>query len=272
MSSGSQVKMKSVFNLLLLSQLLQASFLVGAFQIAPTPAALSKCTRATTSSVYSSSEKGNEQSPSSASAAAKDGPAPVPAVTVERVLQDNYPEFHSLLSKNENIFSQLENDFGDNGYTIFAPNSQAFENLSPKQRQQLEDPRNLETAQKMGLYHVVSDEAISLTQLNREDWTVPKTPEGLPALKFGALRSMGGEVPVGRFKKKMDGGFFRSLVKKEKTVRDKDGKAVTEIVVGPEGTILRSVKVGNALIHEVDGLVSPMLLWRYCDQLRMPGF
>lgn len=256
--------MKSAFKLVLL---LQASLLARAFQAAP--ASFARFTRVT-SAIYSSSETGNDKTPSSSSA--KDPPKPVAAVTVERVLQDNYPEFHSLLSKNEKIFSQLENDFGENGYTIFAPNSEAFKNLSQKQRQQLEDPRNLETAQKMGLYHIVQGEAISLTQLNREDWTVPKTLEGLPALKIGALLTMGGEVPVGRFKKKTDGGFFRSLVKKEKTVRDKDGKAVTEIVVGPEGTILRSVKVGNALIHEVDGLVSPILLWRYCDQLRMPGF
>jgi len=83
---------------------------------------------------------------------------------------------------------------------------------------------------------------------------------------------MGGEVPIGRFKKKTEGGFFRSLVGKEKTVKDKDGKAKTEIVVGPEGTIKRSIKVGNAIIHETDGLVSPYVLWRYCDQLRIPGF
>lgn len=252
--------MKSALKVLLL---LQVSLFAGAFQSAPLPFHARTV-------IYSSSDTGSEKAP--ASAPAQDPPEPVAAVTVERVLRDNYPEFHSLLSKNENIFSQLDNDFGENGYTIFAPNSEAFDNLSQKQRQQLDDPRNLETAQKMGLYHIVQDEAISLTQLNREDWTVPKTPEGLPALKIGALRSMGGEVPVGRFKKKTDGGFFRSLVNKEKTVRDKDGKAITEIVVGPEGTVLRSVKVGNALIHEVDGLVSPTLLWRYCDQLRMPGF
>jgi len=190
--------------------------------------------------------------------------------TVESVLKDNYPEFHSLLSKNEGLFKTLDTDFSD-GYTIFAPNSQAFVDLSEKQRKQLEDPRNLETAQKMGLYHVVT-EALSITNLNTEDWTVPKTPEGLPALKFAAVKTLGGEVPIGRFKKKTGGGFWRSLVNVEKTVRDKDGKPVTEIVVGPAGTILRSVKVGNAMIHEVDSLVSPVLLWRYCDQLRMPGF
>ena len=58
----------------------------------------------------------------------------------------------------------------------------------------------------------------------------------------------------------------------ETVVKDDSGKAKTDIIVGPEGKILRSVKVGNAVIHEVEGLVSPMVLWRYCDQLRIPGF
>mmetsp|Transcript_12339 Transcript_12339/g.23594 ORF Transcript_12339/g.23594 Transcript_12339/m.23594 type:complete len:272 (-) Transcript_12339:105-920(-) len=213
-------------------------------------------------------KSGDEVSSSSNTAAEKVKPS---SLTVERILKDNYPEFHKLLSQNERIFQQLEEDFSENGYTIFAPNSQAFAELTEKQRLQLEDPRNLETIQKMGLYHIVKDEAISYTQLNREDWTVPKTPEGLPALKFGALMTMGGEVPIERFKKKREGSFFRSLLDKKKTVRDKEGKPVTEIVVGPAGTILRSVKVGNAIIHEIDGFTSPMLLWRYFDQLRLPG-
>ena len=190
---------------------------------------------------------------------------------MERVLKDNYPDFHALLSQNENIFRLLEEDLSENGYTIFAPNAQAFVELTEKQKMQMKDPRNLETTQKMGLYHVIPNEALSLTDLNREDWTVPKTEEGLPALRLRGLVTMGGEVPIGRFKQKTKGSIFRSLVKKKKTVRDKDGRPLTEIVVGPAGTILRSVKVGKAIIHEVDGFCNPSLLWRYFDQLRLPG-
>jgi uncharacterized surface protein with fasciclin (FAS1) repeats len=190
---------------------------------------------------------------------------------VERVLHDNYPEFHALLGQNDNIFQLLEDDLSENGYTIFAPNAKAFDELTEKQKLQMKDPRNLETTQKMGLYHVVANEAVSLTDLNREDWTQPKTAENLPALKLGALVTMGGEVPIGRFKQKTKGSIFRTLVNKKKTVRDKDGKALTEIVVGPSGRIIQSVKVGKAIIHEVDGFCSPSLLWRYFDQLRLPG-
>lgn len=194
-----------------------------------------------------------------------------PSLSVENVLKDKYPNFYSLLNKNENIWDQLEKDYGETGYTIFAPNFDAFAELTDKQRKQLQDPRNLETAQKMGLYHVVG-EPLSITKLNREDWTVPKTPEGLPALKFSAIVTLGGEVPIGRAKKRIDGGFFRSLVGKMKSEKDSEGKPVTQIVVGPAGRILRSVQVGKNSIHEVDSLVSPVILWRYCDQLRIPGF
>ncbi|CAB9525048.1 expressed unknown protein [Seminavis robusta] len=226
--------------------------------------ATSSCTRLWSSS--SSSESDNTQQEQQQS------------VTIESVIQDNYPEFYSLLSKNENVFTQLQDAYDDSsGYTIFAPNSAAFAALEDKKRQQLDDPRNLETAQKMGLYHIVAEEALSMTQLNREDWTVPKTPEGLPALKYGALVTLGGEVPIGRFKTKDGNNFWGNLLggggssSSEQSADSKDGPS-TEIIVGPEAKILRSLKLGNAIIHEVDSLVSPVILWRYCDQLRIPGF
>jgi uncharacterized surface protein with fasciclin (FAS1) repeats len=226
--------------------------------------------RASISCVYSSSSSEESGATSSSS-----------VVSIEGVLKDNYPAFYALLSKNDNIFSQLEEAYAEKGYTIFAPNAAAFEALGEKKRLQLDDPRNLETAQKMGLYHIVVNEALSLTQLNREDWTVPKTSEGLPALKFKGLVTLGGEVPIGRFKKKSGGNFLSNLLmdigvgnsgQDTNAVMDDKGKPVTEIIIGPEGKILRSLKLGNAIIHEVNGLVSPMILWRYCDQLRIPGF
>lgn len=202
-------------------------------------------------------------------------------VSVETILKDNYPSFYSLLNKNENIFQQLDEDFGqDDGYTIFAPTDAAFQNLGEKKRLQLKDPRNLETAQKIGLYHVIAGEQLGYTQLNREDWTVPKTPEGLPALKFAAIQTLGGQVPIDRIKKKSDnffaalfsGGTEKQSPPKAENEQESTERPNTQIILGPSATILRSLKIGNVIIHEVDDLISPTILWRYCDQLRIPGF
>lgn len=226
--------------------LLQAT---SAFQGAPT-------TRSSTSTIlFSAAEESSETAP----------------ITMESVLRENYPEYHKLLSKNEKLLQELEGD-NKNGFTLFAPSSAAFQALGEKKLAQLEDPRNLETAQKMGLCHVIPAETLSFTDLNREDWTVPKTPEGLPALKYGALLTLGGEVPIGRTKMKSDGNFFQNLIGGGEVELDENGKPKTNIIVGPEGKIVRSLKIGNAVIHEVDSLVSPIILWRYCDQLRIPGF
>ena len=35
--------------------------------------------------------------------------------------------------------------------------------------------------------------------------------------------------------------------------------------------IVRSQELGACLIHEMDGFCNPQLLWRYLDQLRIPG-
>ena len=35
--------------------------------------------------------------------------------------------------------------------------------------------------------------------------------------------------------------------------------------------IVESFEVRSCIVHEVDALVSPQLLWRYMDQLRLPG-
>jgi uncharacterized surface protein with fasciclin (FAS1) repeats len=237
---------------------------------------LSTDKRASSSRVIASSS--SSKSSSSEDGAATSSSSSV--VSVERVLKDNYPAFYALLRKNENIFSQLEEAYAETGYTIFAPNDAVFAALDDKKRFQLENPRNLDEAQKMGLYHIVVNEALSMTQLNREDWTVPKTPEGLPALKYRGLVTLGGEVPIGRFKKKASNNFLSNLLMDMGIKRSEDmdvgldekGKPVTEVIIGPEGKIVRSLKLGNAIIHEVNGLVSPIVLWRYFDQLRMPGF
>jgi uncharacterized surface protein with fasciclin (FAS1) repeats len=35
--------------------------------------------------------------------------------------------------------------------------------------------------------------------------------------------------------------------------------------------VVESIEIGNCVVHEVDTLVSPQILWRYMDQLRIPG-
>ena len=111
----------------------------------------------------------------------------------------------------------------------------------------------------MGLYHVVLQEAVSAQRLRTEDWTGPKPADGSPRpITVQALITQGGEVPVGRSK---SGGFLGIGAKE-------DG----DVVIGPDARIVKSYSIGKSIVHEVDALVSPVVLWRYCDQLRIPGF
>jgi hypothetical protein len=50
-----------------------------------------------------------------------------------------------------------------------------------------------------------------------------------------------------------------------------------EIVVGSnqnKSPIIQSFKIegGKFMVHEVEEFLFPDILWRYCDQLRIPGF
>lgn len=175
---------------------------------------------------------------------------------IEKFLSKKFPDFYNLLCKNDSIWKTLDEC---PSYTLFAPNAQAFEALGEKKRLQLEDPRNLETAQKMGLYHVIPSEAVTNQRLLTEDWTGPKPKDGSPRpIKVGGIQTMGGVVSVGRSK---SGGFLGFGAKE-------DGVAV----VGSNARIIQSYILGEkqeCIVHEMDGLISPELLWRYCDQLRI---
>jgi uncharacterized surface protein with fasciclin (FAS1) repeats len=179
--------------------------------------------------------------------------------TLQELLKEEFPAFYALLSMNgDELWKEIA---ASSGCTIFAPSDTAFDNLGEKKLLQLKDARNEETAKKMGLYHVVVTEAVSAAKLRTEDWTGPKPNDGSPRqIKVKALVTMGGEIPVGRSK---SGGFFLGIGAKE------DG----DVVIGPDARIVKSYKVGGgSYVHEVDALISPVLLWRYCDQLRIPGF
>lgn len=156
-------------------------------------------------------------------------------------LKQDYPDFYAVLDKNEEIWKAIaETEEGNEpGYTVFIPSAEAMQKLGSEKQQQMMDDRNLETTQKIAAYHVIGE---------------PVTAEALYAA--GGVLTVGGEVPIER---SVTGGFF--------------GFGGTEDggVTLNKANILRSGYVGNGLVHEVDALVSPNILWRYMDQLRIPG-
>lgn len=157
---------------------------------------------------------------------------------VENYLKENYSGFFELLlEKNKSLWKKLSD--AEDGYTIFAPTNQAFQKLGEKRIGQLRDIRNSETAEKMGAYHAVNE---------------PVSSEELFAA--GGVKTLGGVVDVGR---SVTGGLFG--------IGGKEDGGVT--ING--ASITGCTKVGDCIIHEVDELISPKLLWRYCDQLRIPG-
>lgn len=176
---------------------------------------------------------------------------------LDKFLSIKYPAFYALVSMDDEILKVIQEN---KSVTVFAPNKQAFDALGEKKLAQLADPRNLETVQKICAYHIVPDEAVPATRLFQEDWTVPKTKQGKPELSFrGVMTMAGGDVSVSRSK---SGGFL-GLWKED------DGG----VIIGPDAKIVQSFNVGaTAIVHEVNSLVSPILLWRFMDQLRIPGF
>lgn len=176
-------------------------------------------------------------------------------------LQTSYPLFYSLLVRsNEEIISYLRVNDGA-GCTFFAPSDDVFTALEQQKLLQLKDDRNGESTAKMAGYHFVPTEALTDAQLRTEDWTVPKKSLGegqKRPLTIGGVLTLSGELRVGRSK---SGGFLGFGARE-------DGS----IVVGTDAKITKSSSIGNCVVHEVDQLVSPQLLWRYFDQLRIPGF
>jgi len=173
---------------------------------------------------------------------------------VELFLNKRYPSFSKILLNDD-----VRKAINDGKSTIFVPNEAAFERLDEKKRSQITDPRNEEIREKMGSYHLLPGQTISAIELKTEDWTKGRPKDGSkPNTLIAGIVTLSGEVPVGRSK---SGGFLGFGAKE-------DG----DIVVGPKAKIVQSFNVQDSMIHEMDGFISPQVLWRYMDQLRIPGF
>jgi len=163
------------------------------------------------------------------------------ASDVEEYLAANYPSASNLLSRNGDAMKKILKS--ELGFTIFAPNEAAFNDMGEKKLEQLGDIRNDEMAEKISLYHVI-DEPVTADQL----------------FNSGGVVTEGGEVPAER---SVSGGFFGVGGQEDGGVTLSGAKVVQSLEFSDATT--------TGIIHEVDGLISPSVLWRYADQLRIPG-
>merc|ERR1712127_163584 len=138
------------------------------------------------------------------------------------------------------------------------PSQSVMEGLDPKRKVQISDKRNEEVTEKLAAYHVITNGKVTQERLKREDWTVPRV-DGVAALNIGGVVTVGGELRVGRSK---SGGFMGWGAKEDGGV----------VIGNNEAKIVKSTNVGNGVVLEVDQIVAPDLIWRYFDQLRIPGF
>lgn len=164
--------------------------------------------------------------------------------SLEAILSSNYPTFYGILKRNEELWKKLK-DPSVQSFTVFCPSEAAMRNLGETKVLQLRDDRNYETTSKIGLFHVVN-EAVSAEKLFDS---------------AGVISMAGDVVPVER---SVSGGFLGGML---------GGKEDGGTTVGG-AKVTATIKVDDisgGLIHEVDDLVSPNVLWRYMDQLRIPG-
>jgi uncharacterized surface protein with fasciclin (FAS1) repeats len=181
--------------------------------------------------------------------------------SIESYLKENYPIFEStIFSKMPNVYATLKGADSSSGFTVFCASDAVMVDIDQKRKLQISDPRNEEITEKLASYHLIPNGKVTRERLQREDWTVPRTADGVAALSIGGVLTAGGELRVGRSK---SGGFMGFGAKEDGGV----------VIGNNEAKIVKSVNVGKkGVIHEVDALVAPDLIWRYFDQLRIPGF
>jgi uncharacterized surface protein with fasciclin (FAS1) repeats len=171
-----------------------------------------------------------------------------PTIEIEQYLQSNHDLFWKfLLSNNEYVWTKVRDCYDTGGCTIFAPTNAAMELLGTQKLQQLQDARNDEVRIKIGTYHVVVNDIVSADQL----------------YDSAGIRTIAtGDNPIVPMERTVTGGLFGMGGKEDGTV-----------TIGSGAHIINTVRLDNSncIIHQTDALISPNILWRYCDQLRIPG-
>ncbi len=158
----------------------------------------------------------------------------------EDYIAKNFPTCSNLLSRNNDVMKKINK--AEEGFTIFAPNEAAFKALGDKKNDQMEDVRNEEMVEKIAAYHCIT-EPVSADQL----------------FNSGGVITLGGEVPAER---SVSGGFFGVGGREDGGVTLNGSKVLNTFEFVDDKT---------CIVHEMDGLISPTILWRYADQLRIPG-
>jgi uncharacterized surface protein with fasciclin (FAS1) repeats len=176
---------------------------------------------------------------------------------VEEYLAERYPMYtNMILRKNEDLWKKLlEKAVIENGgFTIFTLTDKWLtQNVITNEKimAQVQDPRNIETLEKISLYHTVN-EIVSYEAL----------------CNAGGIQTMGGIIPVEE--NKGGNGLFSFFGKNTKRSQNDDELNAPITING--ANIIRYYMIDNECsIFEIDNLISPKLLWRYMDQLRIPG-
>ena len=158
---------------------------------------------------------------------------------LEEFLFKNYPEMAKLMQRFEdvNVWNKLQK--AEVGATIFAPSNAAFREIDEQRYFQLGDVRNSETVGKICGFHCINE---------------PVTKDVL--YESGGVVTLEGVLSVGQTKV---GDFFG--------IGGEDDGGVT--INGAK--IVKSFEVGSSIVHEVDKLVAPEVVWRFLDQTRLPG-
>lgn len=166
---------------------------------------------------------------------------------VQDYLKANHGIFFDLvLSQNDQAWKRLSQA---ETLTVFAVTDQGMrENVGDAKLKQLQDVRNAETVERMAEYHLIADDAVSAQAL----------------YDCGGVVTLGqGAVPVERTRSGGGGllGLFGGGGNEDGGLTVGGARVVSTVVLAD----------GLAVIHGTDNVVSPRLLWRYCDQLRIPG-
>ena len=150
---------------------------------------------------------------------------------IEHLLEDGgYKTFLTLLSFVPDVSGPLAED--KTMRTIFAPSAKAFEKLDSGVVTKLGDPRNLDVVEKIVRFHVTEG------KLSEED-----------IYKMQELITLEASKPL-LVRPAKSGGLMGFGIKD-------DGFKINE------ARIVKTIEFPNCIIHEVDTLLNPVLLYRF---------